>query len=248
VAKITLRGVTVSYPVVVANRQQSALAAAARGVSFGRIGRGGDATYITALRSLSLDVGLGARVGLVGRNGSGKSTLLRTLAGIITPQAGRIEVQGSIACLLSLGAGLDPDKSGYDNLKLIGRLHGMQGKELREAVEEAGDFSELGSFLNMPVRSYSAGMATRLSFAIATSRHADIMLIDEVIGAGDTHFIGKAVQRVRELCAQSGIVVVASHAPDILHTFCDEAILMNAGEVLHRGPVDEVLAAYDQAA
>lgn len=243
-ANIALHGVTVAYPVIVSGRQQSALAAAARTFSFGRIGRGGDMTYVTALREVSLNIAQGGRVGLIGRNGSGKSTLLRTLAGIITPQSGLVQVQGSLGCLLNLGAGLDGDKSGYENLKLIGRLYGLRGRALADAVEEAADFTELGAFLALPVRTYSSGMTARLSFAIATARHAEIMLIDEVIGTGDAHFVGKAVERVKQLCARSGIVVVASHSLDILHGFCDEVVLMGGGEVLARGPVDEVWPTY----
>ena len=246
-ASISLREVTVAYPVIVSGAQQSALAKAARTLSFGRIGKGGDLTYVVALKQLSLDIGMGARVGLIGRNGSGKSTLLRTLAGIVNPQSGLARIDGSIGCLLNLYAGLDGDKSGYENLKLIGRLYGLQGRELTDAVEEAADFTELGPFLHLPARTYSAGMTARLSFAIATARHAEIMLIDEVIGTGDAHFIGKAVERVKQLCDRSGIVVVATHAPDILHGFCDEAILLDGGQVAERGTVDDVWRAYAAA-
>jgi ABC-type polysaccharide/polyol phosphate transport system ATPase subunit len=250
-AQISLYGATVAYPVVTSARQRSAFASAAtsaaRNLGFGRVGGSGSGVdYVVAVNNLSIQIKNGSRVGLIGRNGSGKSTLLRTMAGIIHPMRGTCDVTGSIGCLLAFGAGLDPEKTGVENLKLIGRLYGLTGAALKTAVEEAAEFTELGPFLQMPVRTYSAGMSARLSFAIATERQAEVMLIDEVIGTGDAHFVHKAVERIKVLCSNSGIVVVATHSYEILKSFCDEAIWMNAGVMRMRGPVDEVWAAYHQ--
>jgi ABC-type polysaccharide/polyol phosphate transport system ATPase subunit len=245
--KLSLNSVTVAYPVNITARQQSFFAAAASAMSFGSIGKSGsNETYVIALNNISLDVAAGARIGLIGRNGSGKSTLLRTLAGIITPRAGRRFVNGSIGCVLNLGSGLEGDRSGYENLQTIARLYGMEGAELRNAVEEAGEFTELGPYLDFPVRTYSSGMTARLCFSIATARHADIMLIDEVIGTGDAHFVAKAVQRVKEVCAKSGAVVIASHAQSVLNNFCDTAIWMDRGRIRQSGGIDDVWQAYSK--
>ncbi len=245
---IDLRSVTVAYPVVVSARQQSAFAAVAQTFSFGRLARettGGK--YVVALQGLTLDVPNGTRLGLIGRNGSGKSTLLKTMAGIIHPTRGSVDIEGRIGCLLGLGAGLDPEKTGLDNLRLVARLHGLKGARLESAIEEAAEFTELGPFLNMPTRTYSSGMTARLAFAIATAHQSDLLLIDEVIGTGDAHFVHKAINRVKTLCAESGIVVLASHSSDIMREFCDEAAWLDSGRLMMRGGVDEVFSEYARA-
>jgi len=245
--KLSLHSVTVAYPVNITASQQSIFATAAQAMSFGSLGKtASNATFVIALKDVSLDVPEGARIGLIGRNGSGKSTLLRTLAGIITPRSGRRFINGSVGCVLNLGSGLEQDRSGYDNLKMIARLYGMEGRELHNAVEEAADFTELGPYLNFPVRTYSSGMTARLCFSIATARHADIMLIDEVIGTGDAHFVAKAVKRIKEVCSKSGAVVIASHAQSVLSDFCDTAIWMDSGKVRQSGTLDEVLQDYSK--
>lgn len=242
---ISLNGVTVAYPVVISGRQQSAFAAATQAMSFGRFGRDNHGVdHVVALNNLNLSIKEGSRLGIIGRNGSGKSTLLKTLAGIITPRKGVRVVNGSIGCVLNIGAGLEFEKTGYENMRMIARLYGLNGAALRNAVDEAADFTELGPFLSMPVRTYSSGMMARLCFAMATAQHAEIMLIDEVIGTGDSHFIDKAVARIKTLCANSGIVVVATHARGILDGFCDEAIMMESGAVRLRGSIDEVWELY----
>lgn len=243
-AHITLKDVTVAYPLVISNRQQSAFANVAHALSFGQYGKGVGVDHIVAIDGLSLDLPRGSRIGLIGRNGSGKSTLLKTCAGIITPAKGKVDVKGAVGCVLNLGAGLEPDKSGRDNMQLIGRFYGLSGSDLKAAVAEAAEFTELGPFLEMPVRTYSSGMMARLAFAIATAQHSDVMLIDEVIATGDLHFINKAVERVRAVCANSGVTMVASHMPDLLAEFCDEAIWMHSGKIRARGPVMEVWEQY----
>jgi ABC-type polysaccharide/polyol phosphate transport system ATPase subunit len=243
--EIRLSGVTVAYPVSITTRQRSGFATAAQALSFGKIG--GDssgAQYVVAIKNMNLHVKQGRRIGLIGRNGSGKSTLLKTVAGIVPPRSGERYVSGSIGCVLSLGAGMDGEKNGLDNMRMIARLHGLYGAELKRAVEDAADFTELGPYLELPVRTYSAGMIARLCFAIATAKQSDVLLIDEVIGAGDAHFIGKAGQRILKLAEQSNIMLLASHSYSILKDYCDEIIWMDAGVVKMRGDVDEVWNAY----
>jgi len=247
--KMILNDVTVAYPVNITARQQSIFAHAVDKMSsFGRLAKSSSQTFVLALNGVNLQVQEGARIGLVGRNGSGKSTLLKTMAGIITPRSGVRKTFGSIGCVLNMGSGLEGDRSGIDNLKLIARLYGLDGPEYHRAVEDAADFTELGPYLNFPVRTYSSGMTARLCFAIATARHADIMLIDEVIGTGDAQFVAKAVKRVKDICAKSGAVVIASHSHDVLRDFCDDVVWMDAGKVRESGKLSDVWPAYSNQA
>lgn len=245
-SSIKLNNVTVAYPAPVSNRQKSALAAAANLASFGRFAQDARGVpYVIALDSISLDLKQGSRVGIVGRNGSGKSTLLRTMAGIITPRSGAVTVTGRIGCVMNAYVGMNADASGLENMRMVGHIYGLRGPALDRAIKEAAEFTELGPFLHMPMRTYSAGMAARVGFAMATAEGADVLLIDEVIGAGDQHFIGKAVQRTIQMAERSGVCVLASHGSDIMRAFCDQAIWLDGGTVKAHGPVDEVLRAYD---
>ena len=244
---IELVNATVAYPLVISNRQQSIFAAAANAATFGRFAKDNIGTkYVVGIDNVSLKLKEGDRVGLVGRNGAGKSTLLKTLAGMLNPRSGRRVVTGRIGCLFNVGSGLDLDKTGIENLKFIASLHQLTGGGLANAVEEAADFTELGHFLHMPVRAYSTGMLMRLAFAISTSQGADIMLIDEMIGTGDAAFVKKAVERVKNVCNQSGIVVVASHAQFILNDFCERAILFDRGNIVGEGSIEDTWALYEK--
>jgi ABC-type polysaccharide/polyol phosphate transport system ATPase subunit len=244
-SSIDLVNATVAYPVFTAARQQSALAAAADAIGFGKLARSQEGTkYIVALDRVNLSLTSGTRLGLIGRNGAGKSTLLRTLAGMLTPRSGSLRVDGRVGVLFNIGAGLDGDKTGLENLSFIAALQELRGARLREVVDEAADFTELGHFLEMPVRTYSTGMMMRLAFSISTARGADVMLIDEVIGTGDAAFVAKAVNRVKSICDNSGVVVLASHSPVVLAEFCSEAICLERGSIVARGPVDEVSLTY----
>ncbi len=243
-ACLELRNVRAAYPVIVSAAQRSAFAAAASSMSFGRLGGGSNTTqYVLAVNGVSLHLRHGQRLGLMGRNGSGKSTLLRLMAGIVQPSAGERRVVGSVGCVLG-GFGLDSDKTGLQNMKLIARLHGLNGPALKGAVDDAIEFCELGPYLELPVRTYSSGMLGRLSYAMATANQADIVLIDEGIGAGDNKFIDKAVRRAKQICSHSGISVVASHSDHILRGFSDIGLWIDAGEVKAIGPIDDVIATY----
>lgn len=246
-AKIELSDVTVAYPVVMSPQQRSAFASAARALSFGVLGADGRTDCVIALDRVSLRIPSGGRIGLIGRNGSGKSTLLRTMAGIIPPTSGRRSVDGAIGCVLTMGTGLDVERTGIENLRTLARVLGFKGRDVNALVEDAAEFAELGPFVHMPVRTYSSGMMARLCFAAATAQKAEILLIDEVIATGDLHFAHKAVDRVRTLCATSGIVVVATHAYEVLSGFCTHAIWMDKGRVRASGRVDEVWQKYSDA-
>ncbi len=201
---------------------------------------------VLALDRLSMEAREGDRIGLVGRNGAGKSTLLRLLAGIIAPTQGNVFVDGTAAALLGSTLGLDEDLTGYESIRYGCLLMGLSERETRNALPEIAAFTELGDYLAMPVRTYSSGMRVRLSFAIATCHQPDILLIDEMIGAGDAHFVGKAKQRAAEFMGRSSIVILASHSEDIIRTVCNKAILLDQGHVVIAGNVDEVLSLYGE--
>jgi ABC-type polysaccharide/polyol phosphate transport system ATPase subunit len=246
-ALIKLDDVTVAYPVGMSEQQRSAFASAARALSFGVLGVRGSSEFVVALNGVSLTIPSGARIGLVGRNGSGKSTLLRTMAGIIPPTYGTRTIDGSIGCVLTMGSGMNVERTGIQNLRTLARILGFRGSAVDELVQDAADFAELGPFVHLPVRTYSSGMLARLCFAAATAQRAEILLIDEVIATGDLHFAQKAVARVKRICATSGIVVVATHAYEVLSGFCTHAIWMDKGRVRASGRVDEIWQMYSDA-
>lgn len=214
-------------------------------VSNGRIETAANGILIVkALTDISLSLGDGDRVGLVGRNGSGKSTLLRVLAGIYEPTHGVMAENGTVVPLLDLALGMDDEATGYQNILLRGMLLGLTGKEIRSVVGEIEDFTELGDYLRLPLRTYSSGMRLRLAFAISTAFRPEILLLDEVIGVGDATFIHKANARLREFRDSAKIVVVSSHSNDVIREMCNKVLWMHEGQVRMFGPVDDVLHSY----
>ncbi len=198
---------------------------------------------VHALRDISLHVARGERLGLIGGNGAGKTTLLRVLAGILEPDRGRIDVRGSIGTLLDPGLGLHPDLTGRENTRLRGLLHGLSGKRLDGFAAEAADFAGLGDFLDLPLRTYSAGMAIRLGFALATAIRPRILLMDEWFLAGDEAFRDKARTRLETLIHHAEILVLASHDPEIVRTWSTRAIWLEDGAIRADGSPEQVLAA-----
>jgi len=203
---------------------------------------------VRALDNVTLDIHDGDRVALIGRNGAGKSTLLRVLADVMEPISGTVRIAGRTSTLFNLAGLMDPELSGHDNVYYAGGLIGIPRVRLRQVMPEIAEFAELGDFLHMPVRTYSDGMKVRLGFAIATSIEPDILLMDEVIGAGDAHFVAKAISRAQELYQRSSILVVASHAPELLHGLCNKAVLLERGKVVMTGGLDEVGRVYNENA
>ena len=202
---------------------------------------------VAALRDLSFRVDRGERVALVGHNGAGKTTLLRTLAGIYQPVAGRLEVVGQIGSLIDPSAGLDADSTGRENIALRCLYRGMTPAETRERVEAIGAFSGLGQFLDVPIRTYSAGMSVRLSFAIATMIEPEILLMDEWLAAGDAEFQQLAHRKLEHLVAEADILVLATHSMTIARSWCDRAIRLENGRIVDDGPVAAVVAAIESA-
>jgi ABC-2 type transport system ATP-binding protein/lipopolysaccharide transport system ATP-binding protein len=200
---------------------------------------------LRGLDGISFTARRGDRIGLIGRNGAGKSTLLRTLAGIYQPSAGSCRATGRISTLFSSALGLSAEATGYENIYLGATLLGMKKAAIKEALPDIVAFCELGDFLELPIRTYSAGMRTRLGFAIATSIRPDILLIDEVFGTGDRHFRAKAKQRVEQVMAKANVLMLASHSDSIIRSMCTKALWLDRGRAMAFGPVDEVLKRYN---
>ena len=198
---------------------------------------------VSALRDLDFRIDRGERVALVGHNGAGKTTLLRTLAGIYEPVGGRLRVEGEIGSLIDPSAGIDMDSTGRENIMLRCLFRGMNEAESRERVEEIGAFSGLGTFLDVPIRTYSAGMSVRLSFAIATMIEPQILLMDEWLAAGDAEFQAQAQARLERLVGDADILVIATHSMETARTWCSRAIRLDSGRIVADGPVDEVIEA-----
>jgi len=199
---------------------------------------------VRALNQLSFEVRQGERIGLIGHNGAGKTTLLRAIAGIYEPTQGLLETVGRVMPLFNLMEGMMPDASGREFIRIRGVLLGFEPNEIDGMTEEVVEFCELGGYIDMPVRTYSSGMMVRLAFAIATSVTADILLFDELIGAGDARFMQKAEERLKAFANRSSIMILASHNADVLRSWCNRAFLMEHGNLIHDGGVDETLAIY----
>ena len=198
-------------------------------------------TVVEALNGITLKLEQGARIGLVGHNGAGKTTLLRVMAGIYPPNAGQIHSTGRVTCLLDIGLGINPNASGRENIYLRALYMGRSHRETSEVIDDIAEFAELGPFLSMPVRTYSSGMLTRLLFAVATAFRADILLLDEGIGAGDADFAERARKRMQNFIDEAGILVVASHDTTLLRSFCRDIVKLEAGQIVQMGPIDEVM-------
>jgi lipopolysaccharide transport system ATP-binding protein len=199
---------------------------------------------VPALQDVSLQIGEGARVGIIGHNGAGKSTLLKVLAGIYPPTRGKRIVEGRIGSLFDISLGFEPDATGWENIRLRGYLQGETPGGVRAKLQQIAEFSELGDFLNMPVRYYSAGMVVRLAFSIATAIEPEILLVDEVLSVGDMAFQHKARQRMREMMGKARLIVMVSHELLSLIKLCDRGIWLDHGRLRQAGPMAEVITAY----
>lgn len=199
---------------------------------------------VTALRDISFDVKKGDCIGLIGHNGSGKSTLLRLIAGIYTPSVGSLSVSGDISTLFGISSSLNDEMTGNENLFLGALVHGASFSQAQKSMKAMQDFTELGSYLNLPLRTYSEGMKTRIGFAIATNFDPDILLIDEVFGAGDKDFFAKSQKRIESLIKKSNCLFLATHSDELIKKFCNKAILMSHGEMKAFGSVKEILSLY----
>lgn len=203
------------------------------------------AEIIRAVNDVSFTVNQGEILGIVGRNGSGKTTLLRSIAGIFQPDEGYIDTKGNRVSLMAIGIGFNPNNTGRENILKSGMLLGCKPDYIKEHMQEIIEFSELGDFIERPVRTYSSGMYSKLSFAVTAILDTDIMLVDEVLSVGDEHFRQKSYKKMEELILSDRTVLIVSHATDTLKKFCDKVLWINDGQFMKLGDTEEVLKEYD---
>ena len=244
-AIVSLDRITVEFPIY--NPHSRSLRAALTGKLGGALTRRENIVTVRALHQLSLRLEQGDRLALIGSNGAGKTTLLRVIAGVYPPVRGTALMQGKVAAFTDLTLGMDMESTGWDNIVYRCVFLGLGFRQARELAPSIAEFTELGEYLDVPVRTYSQGMLLRLAFAVATAIHPDILVMDEMIGAGDPHFADRAVTRVNQLMARSKILVMASHDQGILRAYCNKALWLEKGEARALGPVDEVLEQYAQS-
>lgn len=242
-SSIEVSHVHLDYPLVgIGNRSlKNRLLRTATG---GLISAGDAIPVVKALRDISFSLKEGDRLGLVGHNGAGKSTLLKVLAAIYQPTTGSVKAKGRIVSTLNISLGMEPEATGFENILIRGLLLGMKRTEINAKLDEIAAFTELGEYLDMPVRIYSSGMTTRLAFATVTAMDSDILLMDEVIGTGDAALMDKAEKRLNEFMNRSKIIVLASHSDHVIKKFCNKALLLEHGQIIAAGSPDEVIATY----
>jgi ABC-type polysaccharide/polyol phosphate transport system ATPase subunit len=229
-AKIEFQNVTLRYPIY-GSHGMSLRSHLVRVATGGKIEQDSRTTVITALKDVSFILKDGDSVGLIGHNGAGKSTLLRAMAGIYPPSQGAIIRQGKIATVLEIGAGLDPELSGYDNIINLGMMMGLSYRESKALTPDIEEFTELGDFLQLPVRTYSSGMTMRLMFAVATAVTPEILLLDEMFSTGDLGFKEKSQLRITKIIASSKIFVFASHDLSLIEKYCNRIFKLEHGQL-----------------
>lgn len=244
-AILRLDNVSVSFPVYHGGSRSLKKAILSRS-SAGRLARdANDRITIDALRDISFSLDRGDRLALIGSNGAGKTTLLRVMAGIYEPFAGTVKIHGRVSPMFDIGLGIDKDLSGYDNIRIRGLLLGLSSREIERLLPVIVDFTELGDYLDMPVRTYSSGMVLRLTFAVATCYEPEILLMDEWILAGDTHFMTKARERINSFVQKASVLVLASHNVEVCRRWCNKGLWMDRGSIKAFGPVEDVIEAYE---
>ncbi|MGM4932799.1 ABC transporter ATP-binding protein [Tardiphaga sp. 619_E2_N8_5] len=241
--KIVVENISIEFPIVPPS-SRSFRNVAVRAAS--RIGGNvsdnkGALQLVRALDNISFTLKDGDRLALLGGNGAGKTTLIRVLAGIYEPTHGVMKIQGTRVPMFDIGLGLDEEASGYENISVRGLILGLSPAQIRERIQDIADYSELGPYLKLPIRTYSSGMLLRLVFAIAVSLEGDIVLMDEWIAVGDASFRKKTHERLTDITTRSNIVVLASHDQNLLRSTCNLGLHLEGGRVIRFGAIDEVL-------
>lgn len=244
-AIIQLDDVSVSFPIYTSQSRSI------RSAMYSRLGGTIEAhnrtTMVQALSHLTMTLGDGDRLGVVGHNGAGKTTFLRVISGVYPPQSGRARIEGSISSFTDITLGMEPEATGWQNIVFRCVFLGLTFAEAKALAPSIAEFSELGEFLDLPVRTYSSGMFLRLAFAISTAVQPDIVVMDEMIGAGDKTFLDKARKRIDQILEKTSIMVLASHSSGIIRDFCNKVLWLEKGTLKMFGDTDEVMEEYRQA-
>jgi ABC-type polysaccharide/polyol phosphate transport system ATPase subunit len=240
---LLVENLTIDIPVLSIRARSLRTIAVAKALAVGGriVDQGSHVSVVRALDQVSFALEKGDRLGLIGPNGAGKSTLIRVLADIYAPSVGKVERQGSLIPMFDIGIGFDLEATGYENIMLRGMMMGLTRREIASRTDEIAAFSELGDYLDLPIRTYSAGMTLRLMFSIATSVAGDIILMDEWISVGDESFQIKAQKRMMDVTGKAGILVIASHNPNTLLQHCTLGMRLEKGRVVDFGPIEKVL-------
>jgi lipopolysaccharide transport system ATP-binding protein len=243
---IELNGVTLDYPIYSVRAHSLRSAVFSRKIG-GQMLSNADVTVVRAISNISLKLGDGDRVALVGHNGSGKTTLLKILAGIYEPTSGQVRINGSVATTISVAAGLDYDVSGLQNVYNLGRMRMVSRKVVQSKLEDIIESSGLAQFIHLPVRTYSQGMIARLMFAVTTAFEADILIMDEWLSAGDAEFQAQATQRMAQFVDRARIVVLATHDFGLVQRVCNKVCALGSGKIGFFGGTAEWLEWVDQS-
>ena len=242
-AAVFLNNVSVDIPIY--DVREASLKKALLGRTIGgRFARSGSHLTVNALKNLDLEAHDGDRIALVGDNGAGKSTLLRVVSHVYPPTSGTVHVVGKVSPIFDTTIGMNMDATGMENIQISGTIWGMTRAQIKNSTDDIVDFTELGDYLKVPIRTYSNGMLLRLAFAIATVRDPEILLIDEVIGVGDASFTKKAFARLLQLVERSRILMLAAHQDDTLRCLCNKAVWLDHGNLMAYGEFESVLSAY----
>lgn len=242
-AKIQLTDVSVDYPLQ--HLQNRSFIGAMKDAAVGGTIKVGKTVYIRALDGISFELKDGDRLGLLGRNGAGKTTLLKTMAGILPPVEGRVRVEGRISPLISMMLGLDSEASGYENIRIRGRLMGFRDEQIEAITAEVAAFTELEDYLHLPLKTYSSGMRARLTFGASTAFKPEILILDEWLGTGDIEFRNKAAKHLLSLIDSAGIFVFATHSRDLHKRISNKGAVLNKGRVLFFGDIEDAFEFQD---
>ena len=244
-AHINLQKVVVDFPIV--NSSSQSLQLRLLQALGGKLTSHHHTVVVRALDGIDLDLKDGDRLGLIGHNGSGKTTLLRVFAGVYPPERGSIAIDGTISSFTDITLGMDPESTGWENIIFRCTFMGLSFEEAKRLSPAIAEFSELGNYLELPTRTYSSGMFLRLAFAISTSIEPDILIMDEMIAAGDSQFIEKAKRRLHLLIDKANILALASHDMNLIRNICNKVVWLEHGAIKQFGPPDVVTAAYSTA-
>lgn len=243
-ASVSIRDASVEIPVygIGANSLKMMLLRKAVG---GRFSQAGSSLFVKALSGISLEIRDGDRIGVIGHNGAGKTTFLRLLAGVYPPTSGHVRIEGRPSPMFNISLGMSPDATGIENIKTCAMLWGLTKEEIAAGLPDVMEFTELGDYLKIPVRTYSSGMLLRLSFGIATMRKPELLLLDEIIGVGDKNFMAKAKARLTRMAGQARVLVLSTHSDAILREFCNKVLWLDQGFVKDFGDIEDILARYN---